>query len=218
RAEAALRAHDCATAKVEARLAMAKTKLARALVVMGACDEGAGDVLEAVARYEEALSIEPACIDASTRLATLLIDLGRPEEAIDVARRALVHAPFDPDLWVVVAVGWERKGDEARSHDAFVRAVAAFRAGLKEHEGDARYRVRFARACIAVGEIDEAKAQLDEAIDLAEDQGDGADVLAEAALAYASAGDPGRCVDALDDALDHAPLDAPQGSTPGGAA
>src|SRR5262249_30211811 len=97
-------------------------------------------------------------------------------------------------------------------------AVAAFRAGLKEHEGDARYRVRFARACIAVGEIDEAKAQLDEAIDLAEDQGDGADVLAEAALAYASAGDPGRCVDALDDALDHAPLDAPQGSTPGGAA
>jgi tetratricopeptide (TPR) repeat protein len=201
RAEAALQAHDCATARVEARRAMANAKIARALIVLGACAEIAGDVDEAVTRYEEALSVDPAARDASTRLASLLIDLGRPEEAIDVARRALVHAPFDPDLWVVIAIGWERKGDEDRSHDAFVRAVAAFRAGLKEHEGDARYRLRFARACIAVGDIDEAKAQLDEVIDLA---GDDTDVLAEAALAYSAAGNPGRCIDALDDAIDHA--------------
>jgi tetratricopeptide (TPR) repeat protein len=204
RAEAALLAHDCATAKVEARRAMTNAKIARALIVLGACAEIAGDVDEAVTRYEEALSVDPAAHDASTRLASLLIDLGRPEEAIDVARRALVHAPFDPDLWVVIAIAWERKGDEDRSHDAFVRAVAAFRTGLEAHEGDARYRLRFARACIAVGDIDEAKAQLDEVIDLA---GDDADMLAEAALAYASTGDPRRCVDALDDALDHTRFD-----------
>jgi tetratricopeptide (TPR) repeat protein len=205
RAEAALLAHDCATAKVEARTAMAKTKIARALIVLGACDEIAGDVHEAVTRYEEALSIDPSSIDASTRLATLLIDLGRPEEAIDVARRALVHAPFDPDLWVVIAIGWERKGDEERSRDAFMRAVAAFRAGLKEHAGDAHFLVRYARACIAVDMLDEARGRLDEALACAHDD---VDVLAEAALAFSATGDPKRCVEALDEALVPGLLDA----------
>src|SRR5258708_6602554 len=197
-AEAALAAHDCVTARTEARRTMMQTKVARALIVLGACDELEGNVQDALALYEDALSVDPRAIDASKRLATLLVDSGALDAALRVARRALELSPGNPDLWVVVATAWERKGDEERASEAFARAAEAFRLALGAHAKDGKFRLRYARVLIATGDLDEARKQIAEAIDLA--HGDD-DLLAETALAFSATGDPERCVDALDDAL-----------------
>lgn len=199
RAERALAEHDCATARLEAKRSMANVKIARALTVLGACDEMEGDAQDAVALYEDALSVDAHDVDASKRLASLLIDLGSVDRALAVAHRALAIAPGDGDLWLSFGAAWERMGDEPRASDAFGHAVEAFRRVAKLHEDDARFRLRFARALIARGDVEAARAELGAVVALAE--GD-ADLLAEAALAFTAAGEPKRCISALDDALE----------------
>lgn len=198
-AEAALAIHDCGAARLEARKAMAHAKVARALVVLGACDELEGNVQDAVVLYQDALAVDPRSIDASKRLAGILLDVGEIEQAIAVAHRALERAPGDGDLWLIVAIAWERKGDDARATAAFARAAETFRIAAKRHLDDAPFRMRHARVLIAIGDVDAARVELEAVVDLARDH---VELVAEAALAFSSIGEPKRCVSALDEALE----------------
>lgn len=68
----------------------------------------AGKLDEAVAKYEEALAIDPNYALAHSALAVVLQKLGRHDEAIQHARRVCELDPNDPFSFTALSVTYQR--------------------------------------------------------------------------------------------------------------
>jgi tetratricopeptide (TPR) repeat protein len=85
---------------------------------------------EAVAAFRGLLKTNPALTDVSTRLAEVLMESGRAEEAVEVYRAAIAHSErFSPDLSMALAVALTRAGQH---REAVKHAEAAIAAGGRE--------------------------------------------------------------------------------------
>lgn len=85
---------------------------------------------EAIAAFRALLQANPALTDVSTRLAEVLLESGRPEEAVEVYRAAIARSErFSPDLSLALAVALSRAGHH---REAAAHAEAALAAGDRE--------------------------------------------------------------------------------------
>jgi tetratricopeptide (TPR) repeat protein len=196
---AAVVAHDCKTARIKAREAQVDHVEPEALYLVGQCDELEGQPDSAIEAYDHALAIDPTRVEISLRLAQLLLDLGRNEDALRTTRAAAALSPDRPELHVLMAEAYERLGDTVKAERAFAVAAAAFHKAVAAHPDDASLRNRYAHALAVQHKDDLAKSEYLDAIGLA--GGDQA-VLEEAANGLALLGDPSGCIRAADAALE----------------
>lgn len=198
---AAVAARDCRTARVKAREAMKEHVEPDALFLLGECDEIEGQPNDAIEEYRHALDIDPRKLDISLRLATLYLDLGRNEEALQTAKAASALSPERPEPYAMMAEAYERLGDQAKADRAFASAAAAFHNAVAAHPDDAKLRNRYAHALAMEGKDMMAKSEYLDALGLA---GDDAEVLEEAAMGLGTLGENQGCIDGLGRALAHA--------------
>ena len=205
-AKQALSMHDCVTARTKARLAEREVLQPEALLVLGACDEVEGHADDAIAEYHDALFVDPKLTEASLRLSTLLLDLGRNDEAAKAARAGLGFAPDRPELHMLLAEALERMGDSEGSARAYAHAAAAWHQAVAAHPDDAMLRVKYARALSVTHEDDRAKSEYLDALSLSSPQSrEGVDVILDAASGLSLLGDAQGCVAALDKLLSSSP-------------
>ncbi|HVW22249.1 MAG TPA: tetratricopeptide repeat protein [Opitutaceae bacterium] len=127
---------------------------------------------EAIAQYEAALRIDPGFADAHDNLANQLAALpGRQEEAIAHYRAALRLAPGNAEAHNNLAV--VLSGLPGRQEEA----LGQFREAVRIKPGFIQARYGLAAACLRLGRLDEAIAQLEAVVRL-----DPADPAARRAL------------------------------------
>ncbi len=115
---------------------------------------------EAIAAFRALLKTNPALTDVSTRLAEVLLESGRAQEAVEVYRSAIAHSErFSADLSMALAVALSRAG---RNREAIQHAEAAIAAGDREP----REILMLAEMQRAAGDYDAALRTLDRAGDL----------------------------------------------------
>jgi choline-sulfatase len=112
---------------------------------------------EAIAAFRDLLKANPALTDVSTRLAEVLLENGRPQEAVEVYRAAIARSErFSPDLSFALAVALSRAGQH---REAVKHAQAALAAG----ERDPRELLMVAEMQRAAGDYAAALQTLDRA-------------------------------------------------------
>jgi tetratricopeptide (TPR) repeat protein len=132
-----------------------------ALVNLGAALEDRGDIADAMARYDEALGLDPGNRIAENRAAGVLAAQGRLDEAVGHYREALRRHPGDADTLsnLGIALGKQRKLDEA---------IARFQEALDAHPDDpSAILTNLGNALLLSGRTDEAIARYDESLRLA---------------------------------------------------
>ena len=78
----------------------------------------------AAVEVKAALKLEPKSIEGLCYLAICSLNLGKPDEAIALFRRALALAPNDPTLLIDAAAGFVAVGDPAEANRLYRRAKA----------------------------------------------------------------------------------------------
>lgn len=167
-----------------------------------------GDLLARTRRFEEALTQFDAALDrlggASSpvlvRRATVLVNLGRGDQAVADFRRAIEAAPEDPMVRQRFAealdfLGRKREAQEQRRQAERLAGAGAQRLRLLLHQADGR---------IDAGDFEAASDLLRQAVDLAPDSVPARDRLARV-LAHLGRYD--EAVAELDHALEKAPRD-----------
>jgi Flp pilus assembly protein TadD len=135
-----------------------------ALVNLGAALEDRRRIADAMARYDEALGLDPGNRIAENRTAGLLAAQGRLDEAVGHYREALRRSPGDADTLsnLGIALGKQRKLDEA---------IARFQEALDAHPEDpSAVLTNLGNALLLSGRTEEAIARYDESLRL--DPGD----------------------------------------------
>lgn len=85
-----------------------------------------GDYDAAVDAYKKAIAANPKLINPYTNLANIqLYSLNKADDAIDTYRQALKEIPNDPQLQVLLALAYEKKGDIASAKQVLKSAQAA---------------------------------------------------------------------------------------------
>lgn len=117
----------------------------------------AGEMSPAIARFQQALQHDPACVPAISGLGEAAFRDGRYDLAEGLFRKALEHAPNDPMLW-----GWLgttlnslRRHDEAQQHLLHARSL-----GLAIGDIDRGLGI----VALAQGRLDEAEAHWRQAL------------------------------------------------------
>jgi tetratricopeptide (TPR) repeat protein len=132
-----------------------------ALVNLGAALEDRGKIADAMARYDEALGMDPGNRIAENRAAGVLAAQGRLDEAVGRYREALRRNPGDPDTLsnLGIALGKQRKLDEA---------IVRFQSALDAHPDDpSAILTNLGNALLLSGRTEEAIARYDESLRLA---------------------------------------------------
>jgi tetratricopeptide (TPR) repeat protein len=135
-----------------------------ALVDLGVALEDRGRIADAMARYDEALRMDPGNRIAENRAAGVLAAQGRLDEAVGHYREALRRSPGDADTLsnLGIALGKQRKLDEA---------IARFQEALDAHPEDpSAVLTNLGNALLLSGRTEEAIARYDESLRL--DPGD----------------------------------------------
>jgi Flp pilus assembly protein TadD len=135
-----------------------------ALVNLGAALEDRRRIADAMARYDEALGLDPGNRIAENRTAGLLAAQGRLDEAVGHYREALRRSPGDADTLsnLGIALGKQRKLDEA---------IARFQEALDAHPEDpSAVLTNLGNSLLLSGRTEEAIARYDESLRL--DPGD----------------------------------------------
>lgn len=127
RAEVQLERGDLAAARALLELATEKVPgYAAAHLQLASLYEGAGQIDASIARYRQVLALQPGNIVALNNLAFRLATSKRAyEEALPLARRALMQRPSDPTLTDTVAWIEHLSGDSAAAAGRIGRAVQA---------------------------------------------------------------------------------------------
>ncbi|MBW5485172.1 tetratricopeptide repeat protein [Streptomyces bambusae] len=111
----------------------------RALILLARCQRSMGDLNAALATVEEALRLEPDDAYPWMVRADTLSKLGRLQEAVAAARRAVELAPLFWGSHHALAVVLERSGNRALRTDAY--AVARHATSLAPEEASAHFMV-----------------------------------------------------------------------------
>jgi tetratricopeptide (TPR) repeat protein len=91
---------------------------------------------EAIARYREALAIDPDFLDALHGLALALAELERFEEAIEVGLKLIELEPDDPLVYTNLSRFHQRLGNIAEAETWGAKAkVADWKQQIRESEG-----------------------------------------------------------------------------------
>lgn len=94
------------------------------LVNMGNLHARQADWPAAIASYQLALQVEPASAEALNNLAWVLVQAGRPVEALPPARQAVALAAADPNYWDTLAVVYLALQRPTEARDAVMRGLA----------------------------------------------------------------------------------------------
>jgi Flp pilus assembly protein TadD len=185
----AIQAEDFAGAKTVLEHAVEKTpEDPQAVFYLGVALAGLGEVNPAVAQMKKALELKKDFTEASINYSALLLDLGKPEQALEAADAGLLHAPKDSSLL-------QNKGlslfDLGRNEEA--AKVLAEVAPASEDEG---LRFVYAQALLASGSTDPALVELDKLA-----QSESVEVLASVADQFGRAKAWDRCISTLDRAV-----------------
>ncbi|MCX7701593.1 MAG: tetratricopeptide repeat protein, partial [Gemmataceae bacterium] len=86
-----------------------------------------GLFLDAVRAFEECLRLDPEALPARRQLAQHYLTVGRPDDALAMARQVTERDPADPDAWHTYAQLLHDSGRHADARDG--RAQAAYAAG-----------------------------------------------------------------------------------------
>lgn len=114
-----------------------------------------GRSADAIASYQQALSIRPNDMPTVTELCGALIALGRPGEALDIARRSEVYGRTNEEFMEMLLDLEGSVGDKQAARDRREKILAA-------RPDDLRNRYALAHLYIAQGEWDLAKAMIAE--------------------------------------------------------
>jgi putative PEP-CTERM system TPR-repeat lipoprotein len=115
---------DEAIKLVDSALALAPDD-ARIWSLKGSMVHGAGDLQSARAAYSKAIALDPTQIDARIARASLLIDLGRLDEAGEDVAALKQAVPENPRANYVRAVYLAQRGDRDGTRDALNQVTAA---------------------------------------------------------------------------------------------
>lgn len=113
--------------------------------------EGAGLPERAVAAYRRVVALFPAVWEVHNNLANLLLDLGRPAEALESAQAARTLRPADPMVQANV-------GRALLKLDRPAEAVPYLQAALQANPGTRELRDMLARALLDAGRPEEGAA------------------------------------------------------------
>ena len=129
------------------------------LVRLAILDEAAGDIDAAVARYERVLELQEDNAIALNNLAYLrAVHQDRPDEALQLAERAVAVAPGQSSLLDTLAWIHHLRGDDQQAATYIDRAL--------DGRASADIRIHAAAIYMAVGRASDARAQLDKALAL----------------------------------------------------
>jgi tetratricopeptide (TPR) repeat protein len=167
-----------------------KADHAEANFYMGVATEMLGDKKAAEGFYKKAIEADPALLDAATNLAAIYLeDPARPDEAIQLLKKALEKVPDDPALNQNLAIAYGLKKD-------YVSAAKAYDTALAKGE-NAQMRFEYGALMFEAKEMPKAAEQLKKAIDGIKD----ADSLVKIARMLGRAEAYADCVRAFDAAI-----------------
>jgi tetratricopeptide (TPR) repeat protein len=121
---------------------------------LGLVYEKTGRLDDAVARYEEALRIQPDFPDAHTNLGNVLLAKGRKDEALAHLRESVRLAPDSAEAWNNLGGGLNETGRTTEALECYRRAVSLT-------SDDARLHLNLGAALTAAGALDEATSELE---------------------------------------------------------
>jgi tetratricopeptide (TPR) repeat protein len=119
--------------------------------------EREGDRAGAEGSYREAIRRHPPYAEPRYALATLLLDEGRLDEAVEIARSFSALEPEDPRPFVVI-------GNAEMERERWPEAISAYREAVGRDPTDPDALFNLGNALAAAGEDDEALRVLDDAI------------------------------------------------------
>lgn len=118
----------------------------------------AGDSIQAMSYYEQALELAPKDLAVLNNLAWILVEAKDPK-ALPIAERATAEAPDDPSVLDTLGHAYAVNKDYAKAIETMRRAV------LRAAEPNP-FRLRLARLYLAANNRDQAKAELESLRDL----------------------------------------------------
>ena len=163
---------------------------------------------QALAWWEQVLSLDPASLEAVDGRGRSLADLHRYGDAVEVLRSAILEHPHEARLWNTLGVVLNQQGDSAAAlvfFDEAVRLEPHFAAALY-NRGDVRFDL---------GELAYAEADFDAAARHAANPGQTTAIAFARALLCLHRGDLGRGWDAYEARLDPDHPSAPMFEAPG---
>lgn len=119
----------------------------------------ANDVDTAVARFTQAVEIDPALLQGHQILGQLYNSMGEHDKAIASADRILEQAPGSPDAHSILYEAYRKTGDTAKAEESW----AILKAAKPEDLAKALYEE--GQSLFNAGNIDEAAEKLEQAID-----------------------------------------------------
>jgi Flp pilus assembly protein TadD len=135
--------------------------LARVVQAVGIAWETAGESTLAEDAYRRARGIDPRWGDPANNLAWLLLDEGRTQQALPLAREAVARGPEDGYYLGTLGRAYLSAGMPDSAVMVLERAVRALVG--KEIEARAVTQLELARAYLGMGRADEARVSLGEA-------------------------------------------------------
>lgn len=123
--------------------------LAHMKVGVALADRGRTD--EALAHFQQVVSLRPGYLDGWYNLATVLNARGERVRAIEAYGKALSLAPGDPLLRQGLARAWNNRGADAGKAGRFEEALRCFEEALRIDPNDAEAQINLTRARAALG-------------------------------------------------------------------
>ena len=120
---------------------------------LGGVAYNSGDRAQAKAYYEQVLELAPKDVAVLNNLAWILVEAKDPK-ALAIAQRAVALAPDHPDVLDTLARAYTLNSDNAK-------AIEALRRAIQHSAAPSNLRLQLARAYVAAGERENARAELE---------------------------------------------------------
>ena len=101
----------------------------------GMCLVESGDLAQGTGRLEQAHRLAPSDHDVARNLAIAYVKLGRPEQAIALAREEVTRSPHEFAAWLALGEALRGAGRRAEAEDAFERAAEHLPPNASEQAG-----------------------------------------------------------------------------------
>lgn len=116
-----------------------------------------GQIDEAIAEYQEAVRICPACVPAHSSLADALLSQGKTEEARDQYAEAVRYEPDSPTYHLNLGIALQKLGRNSE-------AVAEFKEAIRLKPDYAKAHGSLGNSLVQMGETDDAIAEYREVL------------------------------------------------------
>jgi tetratricopeptide (TPR) repeat protein/tRNA A-37 threonylcarbamoyl transferase component Bud32 len=158
--------------------------LAQAHSALGAALGYLGRLPEAENELRAAVHLEDSSDNEET-LGAILMDLGKPGEAISCFLRALAQGPGSANLWMDLGLSYGRESRESDARAAFRSGLAVAEKDLIKDPRDKSERARLAYLAARLGESARADFEIAQTLQVS---GDDSDVSLMAVLTYEALG------------------------------